>query len=352
VTGHVFISFDRSAALPYTDGLARFLAGAGVLVWYDREVGGEQRWAHVAAQIQTAAAVVVVMTPGAEQSAWVAGEIGYAQQLGKPILPLLLDGAPFAGLTHLPAERVVSGGLPGAGYVDQLRALAPMAQLPPVGPMTPAPARRSNLVVGIVAGALALLLVVVVAVGVGVWQLSRVTGDPGTGSVEGWQEQAAAIDGLQDYLTSHPDWYEVDPTLGNHRTGRLIYPVDPPAGGLHNPVWQNCMGDVYPAEIPKERVMHSLEHGAVWVTYRPGLAADQVDRLAKRVRDVEYTLMSPYPGLDRAISLQAWGYQLKVDSATDPRIDAFLTALRRNAAPEPGAACGGGASGTGSDPEQ
>jgi Protein of unknown function (DUF3105)/TIR domain len=377
VTGHVFISFDRGAALPYTDGLARFLAGAGVLVWYDREVGGEQRWAQALTQIQSCAAVVVVMTPGAEQSAWVAGEIGYAQQLGKPILPLLLDGAPFASLGHLPAERVVGGGLPGAPFVDQLRALAPMAQsphtaqpphmaqlppmvqLPPMAqlpPTAPPPARRGNLVVGIVAGALGLLLVVVVAVGIGIWQLSRVTGDPasgpGTGAAQGWQEQAAGIDGLQDYLTSHPDWYEVDPTLGNHRTGRLTYPVDPPAGGLHNPVWQDCMGDVYPAEIPKERVMHSLEHGAVWVTYRPDLPPDQVERLAKRVRDVAYTLMSPYPGLDRPISLQAWGYQIKVDNAADHRIDEFLTALRRNAAPEPGAACSGGSTGTGSDPDR
>ena len=39
--------------------------------------------------------------------------------------------------------------------------------------------------------------------------------------------------------------------------------------------------------------------------------------------------MSPYPGLDAPISLQAWGYQLKVDNADDPRIDDFIKALRQ-----------------------
>ena len=46
-------------------------------------------------------------------------------------------------------------------------------------------------------------------------------------------------------------------------------------------------------------------------------------------------LMSPYPGLDAPISLQAWGYQLKVDNADDGRIDEFINALRKNATSEP-----------------
>jgi hypothetical protein len=124
--------------------------------------------------------------------------------------------------------------------------------------------------------------------------------------------------------------------------GQLVYPMSPPAGGPHNGRWQNCMGDVYRAEIAKEHAVHSLEHGAVWVTYRPDLPPKQIDALVHKVDGVEYTMLSPFPGLDAPISLQAWGYQLKVDRADDRRIDEFITVLRRNATLEPGAPCSGG----------
>jgi hypothetical protein len=93
-----------------------------------------------------------------------------------------------------------------------------------------------------------------------------------------------------------------------------------------------------------------MEHGAVWVTYRPDLPKDQVDALAAKVRGQEYMLMSPFPGLDKPISLQAWGYQLKVDNASDGRIDEFIESLRGNATVEPGAACSSGVTATGSEP--
>jgi hypothetical protein len=58
-------------------------------------------------------------------------------------------------------------------------------------------------------------------------------------------------------------------------------------------------------------------------------------------------LMSPIASLDKNVSLQAWGYQLKVDNANDKRIDQFIKALRLNASMEPGAACSSGNTTTG-----
>jgi uncharacterized protein DUF3105/TIR domain-containing protein len=358
VTGEVFISFDRGPALAYTDGLARALTASGLPARYDREIGGDARWAVATTAIRGSTAVVVVMTPEAEQSAWVTAEIDYARQLGKPIFPLLLAGQSFASLAGLPVESVTSGALPSEAFVAALRGAAGPSGAAPTDPAptmwTPAAATKSRtgLIVGLVAGGLALLLVGVVAIGAMVWRLADKPAPSGVAAGGTWEEQAAAIDGIQNYLVSHPEWYEVDPVLGNHRNGRITYPISPPAGGLHNPYWQNCMGDVYPAAVPTEHVMHSLEHGAVWVAYRPGLPRDQVDRLAQRVRDTGYLLMSPYPGLDAAIALQAWGYQLKLDDAGDRRIDAFIAALRVNATQEPGAPCSGGVTDTGTDPVQ
>ena len=52
-------------------------------------------------------------------------------------------------------------------------------------------------------------------------------------------------------------------------------------------------------------------------------------------------MMSPYAGLDSPISVQAWGHQLKLDSAGDKRIKQFADFLTLNNTftPEPGASC-------------
>lgn len=158
-----------------------------------------------------------------------------------------------------------------------------------------------------------------------------------------WEEQAAQIDGIVNYRQTDPDML-----TRRHTEEPVDYPVRPPVGGDHFPVWQNCQGDVYQAPIADETAVHSLEHGAVWITYRPDLPDDQVTALADRVGGNDKMLMSPYPNLDAPISLQAWGYQLRVDSATDERIDAFIGALRVNASLEgPDITCAGGITATG-----
>jgi hypothetical protein len=131
---------------------------------------------------------------------------------------------------------------------------------------------------------------------------------------------------------------------------RVAYQQSPPVGGDHNPAWQDCTGVIYDAPIANEHAVHSLEHGAVWITYRPGLPADQIAALAAKVTGVQYTMLSPYPDLDAPISLQAWGYQLKVDAAADPRVDQFIKAPRITAAPEPNAPCRRGVTTTGTAP--
>jgi len=158
-----------------------------------------------------------------------------------------------------------------------------------------------------------------------------------------WEDKAAAIDGIVNYRETDPSAVDPLPGKESHEPGPQTYKVNPPVGSTHNNAWQNCMGDVYDAPIANEHAVHSLEHGAVWITYR-------VEKLAEKVRGNEYMLMSPFENLDRPISLQAWGYQLKVDNADDSRIDEFIEALRVNASVEPGATCSGGITATGTTP--
>ena len=78
-------------------------------------------------------------------------------------------------------------------------------------------------------------------------------------------------------------------------------------------------------------MVHTLEHGAVWITYNPDTISDaDLTVLKGLVNNQPYTTLTPYPGLDATISLQAWAHQLKVNSATDTACQQFITALRQN----------------------
>ncbi|GAA1171209.1 DUF3105 domain-containing protein [Streptomyces hebeiensis] len=129
----------------------------------------------------------------------------------------------------------------------------------------------------------------------------------------------------------------------NHVTENVSYPMTPPVGGDHNQVWMNCEGDVYKDPIPNVNAVHSLEHGAVWVTYNEKAADDDVKKLGERVEKTPYSLMSPVKEQSGALMLSAWGKQVTVDSATDPRVEQFFTKyVQGPQTPEPGAACTGG----------
>lgn len=126
-----------------------------------------------------------------------------------------------------------------------------------------------------------------------------------------------------------------------HTSEPVKYSQIPPVGGVHNPVWQNC--GVYTQPIANENGVHSLEHGAIWITYRPDLPASEVQKLQTFTRESGYRLLSPYPDLPGPIMLSAWGYQLQLEQADEQRLMAFVQKYEQNpGGPEPGAPCTGG----------
>ena len=134
--------------------------------------------------------------------------------------------------------------------------------------------------------------------------------------------------------------YEVSDS--SHVDRRVDYPQTPPVGGNHADVWQTC--GFYDAPIVSEAGVHSMEHGAVWITFRPDLPADQV-ALIEDYASQPYTLASPWgdDGLPAPIVLSAWGAQIQLDALPSAEADAFLTTYRQSLdAPEPGAPCSGG----------
>ncbi len=135
---------------------------------------------------------------------------------------------------------------------------------------------------------------------------------------------------------------------GAHVTTKVAYKQTPPVGGEHNGVWLNC--GVYTKAVPNENAVHSLEHGAVWVTYRPDLPAAQVAKLKEEMPET-YALLSPYPGLPSPVVASAWGKQIYLTGADDARLPLFMKEYRQSPdAPEPGALCTGGTDGTTTTP--
>ena len=123
-----------------------------------------------------------------------------------------------------------------------------------------------------------------------------------------------------------------------HTSTPLAFSEVPPTGGDHAPTWIKC--GIYTSPINTSEAVHSLEHGAVWIAYRPDLPQNQIQALSKTVLSGPYQLLSPYIGLSSPVVATAWGKQLKLESAQDPRLAIFLKAyVQGPQTPEPGAPC-------------
>lgn len=169
---------------------------------------------------------------------------------------------------------------------------------------------------------------------------------------------ASGINGVVEYdTTGYPASSSngpADHALGHlHVTAPVTYSVTPPVGGEHNAVWMNC--GIYSQPVPNERAVHNLEHGAVWITYQPSLPQSQVSALrafAEKqsllspagVAASRYLDLTPYPGLPSPIVVSSWGFQLRLTSAADPRLQEFVSKFRvsHTYTPEYGAPCTGG----------
>ena len=162
--------------------------------------------------------------------------------------------------------------------------------------------------------------------------VGRASPDPAAG---------ARIQGVQSYPYATPA----------HRTARESYPQSPPVGGDHWPPsgggatgWLTC--GVYDRSVANEFAVHSLEHGAVWLTYRPGTTDAQVATFSGLAAlQSDYVLVTPYAGQQGAFGATAWGAQLFVDSPDDARLAEFVRAYAGgDQGREGGAPCTGGSS--------
>ncbi|TFC21391.1 DUF3105 domain-containing protein [Cryobacterium glucosi] len=102
---------------------------------------------------------------------------------------------------------------------------------------------------------------------------------------EGPKNAAAptSVDGVQTFPNQ----------TSQHVTGTVKYNPLPPVGGDHSVTLLNC--GVYSENVPNENAVHSLEHGAVWVTYDAStVTGDQLAALRKEIPSA-YAILSRSP---------------------------------------------------------
>jgi hypothetical protein len=186
--------------------------------------------------------------------------------------------------------------------------------------------RKRNVVVGSVAGALVLGLV-----GTTAFVVVNEGRKNAAEEAELAERAEQPIEGLETF----------EGLTQNHVAGPVDYPQNPPVGGDHAAAWQNC--GFYPDPVGDENAVHSLEHGAVWITHDPDLPAADVETLRGLADANNYVLVSPKDGLPSPVVASAWGLQVQLDGVDDDRLPVFLQAyVRGPQTPEPGAACTSG----------
>ncbi|PSK95405.1 uncharacterized protein DUF3105 [Murinocardiopsis flavida] len=195
----------------------------------------------------------------------------------------------------------------------------------PQGP----PPKRGSAAPWIVVGVVVALFVLIGGGAVGAYMFLGDSTEPGP-TQPGGHVADSDLDGVVSFDDLSPE----------HTDSPVDYPQHPPVGGEHRQEWLNC--GVYDEEVPAENAVHSLEHGAVWISHDPDLPAEDVESLRGRYSTGDYLVVSPIEDLPGPVVLSAWGKQLILESADDDRVDAFIREYQQGPqTPEPGAPCSG-----------
>lgn len=119
----------------------------------------------------------------------------------------------------------------------------------------------------------------------------------------------------------------------NHISPPVSFDRSPSIGGDHYQFWQNC--GFYTVEAIEGAATHTLEHGAIWITYNESNVSDADLVLLEEMSAANGKLLiSPYDH-DDTVVLSAWGVQQRGVSAPTTAdglaaIDSFIASWQDN----------------------
>lgn len=182
------------------------------------------------------------------------------------------------------------------------------------------------------------LIPTILIVGVGVWFFSKSS------------DMKPTTDQMKPDAVSTPvsGTVEYEPVSRTHITAGTAgsdYNSNPPTSGVHWP--SPAKNGVFDKPLPDEQVIHNLEHGYVWISYReeqkeatpgaevkPGLSSDEVKQLVDIVKDDDWkVILTPRVKNDTKIALASWGRLLNLEEMDADKIKDFIKTYR-NRGPE------------------
>lgn len=111
------------------------------------------------------------------------------------------------------------------------------------------------------------------------------------------------------------------------------YNSNPPTSGPHYA--QPADWGVYQEEINDENVIHSMEHGGIWISYQPDIDEETKEKLEAIGKKYSGSVVvSPRSANDAPIALASWGRLEKLSSFDEEHIVEFIK-RNKNKSPEP-----------------
>lgn len=102
------------------------------------------------------------------------------------------------------------------------------------------------------------------------------------------------------------------------------YNSNPPTSGQHYA--QAANWGIYREALPDETLIHNLEHGGIWLSYRDADDENTIAQLADITRRYpSHVILTHRPVNDSPVAVSAWGRQLKLDTVDSGEIYNFIT---------------------------
>ena len=110
------------------------------------------------------------------------------------------------------------------------------------------------------------------------------------------------------------------------------YNSNPPTSGWHYP--QPADWGFYNEELPDELLVHNLEHGGIWISYRSAEDTELINQLVALIRGYRSkVIITQRSRNDTPLAVAAWGHLMKLDHYDNTAIVTFINRFK-NQGPE------------------